>query len=164
MDFFLKTTFINPRNRHGNTRGLFQVPDNRPIQVLCTTTRLLETSCLDFWEPWLYIRASLVHGVKNITFSWNLEEIELIFSYKNLSCMVRSQIWLKTLNPKPLQTLQTNPTTIAGLHRSGAGIRNCNQTPHGSKLGIELITMIIQKIKYSIIIYISVMRAYEMKP
>lgn len=42
MDFFLKTTFINPRNRHGNTRGVFQVPDNRPIQVLCTTTRLLE--------------------------------------------------------------------------------------------------------------------------
>lgn len=78
--------------------------------------------------------------------------------------MVRSQIWLKTLNPKPLQTLQTNLTTIAGLHKSEASIRNCNQTPHGIKLGIELITMIIQKIKYSIIIYISVMRAYEMKP
>jgi len=59
--------------------------------------------------------------------------------------MVRSQIWLKTLNPKPLQTLQTNLTTIAGLHKSEASIRNCNQTPHSIKLGIELITMIIKK-------------------
>jgi hypothetical protein len=38
---FLKTTFINTRNPHGNTRGLFQFPDNRPARVFCTT-RLLE--------------------------------------------------------------------------------------------------------------------------